>query len=55
LFVRKDRLIAKKGAPFYYCGTVNYESHEGEKPMSVVTLLDCPLSDALLNEFKNYS
>jgi SOS-response transcriptional repressor LexA len=55
LFVRKDRLIAKKGAPFYYCGTVNYVSHEGEKPMSVVTLLDCPLSDVLLNEFKSYS
>ena len=55
LFVRKNKLEAKKGAPFYYCGTVNYISHEGEKPMSVVTELDCPLTNALLNEFKNYN
>ena len=51
LFVRKDRLIAKKGAPFYYCGTVNYVSHEGEKPMSVVTELDSELSEYLKLEF----
>ena len=51
LFVRKDRLIAKKGAPFYYCGTVNDVSHEGEKPMSVITGLDYELSEYLKTEF----
>jgi len=51
LFVRKNKLEAKKGAPFYYCGTVNYVSHEGEKPMSVVTGLDCELSEYLKLEF----
>jgi hypothetical protein len=51
LFVRKNKLEAKKAAPFYYCGTVNYVSHEGEKPMSVVTGLDCELSEYLKLEF----
>jgi SOS-response transcriptional repressor LexA len=51
LFVRKNKLEAKKGAPFYYCGTVNYESHEGEKPMSVIAGLDCELSESLKLEF----
>ena len=51
LFVRKNKLEAKKGAPFYYCGTVNYVSHEGEKPMSVLTTLDYALSDYLKLEF----
>ena len=51
LFVRKNKLEAKKGAPFYYCGTVNYVSHEGEKPMSVVARLDSELNDYLKLEF----
>jgi hypothetical protein len=51
LFVRKNKLEAKKGAPFYYCGAVNYESHEGEKPMSVVVGLDSELSESLKLEF----
>lgn len=51
LFVRKNKLEAKKGAPFYYCGTVNYESHEGEKPMSVIAGLESELSEYLKLEF----
>ena len=51
LFVRKNKLEAKKGAPFYYCGTVNYVSHEGEKPMSVISTLDNELSEYLKLEF----
>ena len=51
LFVRKNKLEAKKGAPFYYCGTVNYDSHEGEKPMSVISTLDNELSEYLKLEF----
>jgi SOS-response transcriptional repressor LexA len=51
LFVRKNKLEAKKGAPFYYCGTVKYVSHEGEKPMSVIATLDNELSEYLKSEF----
>jgi hypothetical protein len=51
LFVRRDRLIAKKGAPFFYCGPMNYVSHEGEKPMSVVTKLENELNEYLKLEF----
>jgi hypothetical protein len=38
---------AKKAAPFYYCGPMEYVSHEGEKPMSVVTGLDNELLEYL--------
>ena len=51
LFVRKNKLEDKKAAPFYYCGTLNYESHKGEKPMSVITTLDYALSNYLKLEF----
>ncbi len=51
LFVRKNKLEAKKAAPFYYCGPMEYVSHEGEKPMSVVTRLDNGLSEYLKLEF----
>ncbi len=51
LFVRKNKLEAKKGAPFIYCGSVQYVSHKGEKPMSVTWQLDAPLSDQLLEHF----
>jgi SOS-response transcriptional repressor LexA len=51
LFVRKNKLEAKKAAPFYYCGPMEYVSHEGEKPMSVVTGLDNKLPEYLKLEF----
>ena len=51
LFVRKNKLEAKKAAPFYYCGPMEYVSHEGEKPMSVVTGLDHELDEYLKMEF----
>lgn len=51
LFVRKNKLEAKKAAPFYYCGPMEYVSHEGEKPMSVVTRLDKGLNVYLKMEF----
>ena len=51
LFVRKNKMEAKKAAPFYYCGPMEYVSHEGEKPMSVVTGLDNELSEYLKLEF----
>lgn len=51
LFVRKNKLEAKKAALFYYCGPMEYASHDGEKPMSVVTRLDSELSEYLKTEF----
>lgn len=51
LFVRKNKLEAKVGAPFYYCGTTNYVSHEGEKPVSAISKLDNELSEYLKLEF----
>ena len=36
LCVRKAKLMHGKGAPFVYCGPVEFESWEGEKPISVL-------------------
>jgi superfamily II DNA or RNA helicase/SAM-dependent methyltransferase len=36
LFVRENKLRNGKAAPFTYFGPVNYQSHEGSKPMSVI-------------------
>ena len=35
LFVRKHKLLDGKAAPFVYCGLVDFESWEGEQPISV--------------------
>jgi len=47
LFVRALKLESGKAAPFIYCGAVSYESHEGEKPMSVTWLLKTSLPDCV--------
>src|SRR5690554_3816900 len=36
LFVRGNKLLNKKAAPFTYYGTMGYQSHEGSSPMSVI-------------------
>jgi SOS-response transcriptional repressor LexA len=36
LFVRDGKLAGKKAAPFVYHGRVQYQSHQGSEPMSVV-------------------
>jgi hypothetical protein len=36
LFVRENKLTNGKAAPFTYCGPIDYQSHEGSEPMSVV-------------------
>jgi hypothetical protein len=51
LFVRMNKLVASKGAPFYYCGTVKYLSHSGSNPISVKFSLNNPLSDDLIQGF----
>jgi len=51
LFVRKNKLINKKAAPFTYCGTVTYSEHNSTKPMNVKWHLDSPLSADLFEYF----
>ena len=51
LFVRKNKLEAKKGAPFIYCGKLQYLKHEGEKPMSVEWALSSSLSEGVWQQF----
>jgi len=36
LFVREQKLHNGKAAPFTYYGTMDYQSHEGQKPMNVI-------------------
>ncbi|NWO07380.1 MAG: DUF3427 domain-containing protein, partial [Alteromonadaceae bacterium] len=36
LFVRENKLLNKKAAPFTYYGKMDYQSHEGSRPMSVI-------------------
>ena len=35
LFVRRQKLADSKGAPFVYCGVVDFASWEGETPIAV--------------------
>jgi hypothetical protein len=46
LFVR-----SRKGEPYRACGRVRRESHEGNRPMSIVWRLETPLPAALFREF----
>jgi superfamily II DNA or RNA helicase/HKD family nuclease/SOS-response transcriptional repressor LexA len=43
LFVRENKLLNGKAAPFHYYGEVDYVSHEGSKPMSVIWKLNTSL------------
>ncbi|MDO3720164.1 DUF3427 domain-containing protein [Marinobacter sp. chi1] len=40
LFVRENKLRNGKAAPFTYFGPVEYKSHEGSSPMSVIFRLN---------------
>ncbi len=35
LFVRPEKLRGSKAAPFLYCGVVDFEAWEGERPITV--------------------
>lgn len=51
LFVRaKGKTPSGTGAPFYYCGPVEYVSWTGEKPITVVWKLTRPVPSALWKE-----
>jgi hypothetical protein len=51
LFVRRNKLEFGKGAPFFYCGTLRYQKHNGAAPMNVFWELDTPLSGDLVDVF----
>lgn len=50
LFVRKRKVIDGKAAPFVYCGTVDFVSWEGDRPISVVWNLREPVPPAIREE-----
>ena len=52
LFVRKNKLTPEgKGAPFVYCGVLDFDSWEGEAPISVTFKMRTPLSEELFADF----
>ncbi len=40
LFVRKERKIKGKGAPFVYCGQIALDAYHGDKPMNMKFILE---------------
>ena len=51
LFIRKERKIEQKAAPFIYCGEVDFVDWEGEKPITVRWRLQIQLTTALAELF----
>jgi hypothetical protein len=47
LFVRPSKRINGKGAPFIYCGDLDFVSWEGEQPITVVWSLRSPIPQGL--------
>ncbi len=47
LFIRNRKVIDGKAAPFVYCGPVDFESWNGEKPISVTWRLREPVPEGL--------
>ncbi len=47
LFVRRKKVLDQKAAPFVYCGEVDFEQWEGEKPISVIWKLREPVPQAI--------
>lgn len=47
LFIRNRKVLDGKAAPFVYCGPVDFESWEGEKPISVTWRLREPVPEGL--------
>lgn len=52
LFVRKDRKIKGKAAPFIYCGDVAFEDWDGDAPIKIRWRLKSPLPDRTAEFFK---
>ena len=47
LLVRKRKVFDGKAAPFVYCGIVEFESWEGDQPISVIWRLCDPVPPAM--------
>jgi len=47
LFVRRGKLLDGKAAPFLYCGEVDFQRWEGQKPITVWWHLQNPLPERL--------
>lgn len=53
LFVRRDAKTPQgTGAPFYYCGEVDFLKWHGEKPITVQLRLRHPLPSRLQQQFR---
>jgi superfamily II DNA or RNA helicase len=51
LFVRKSGKLGEKAAPFLYCGTLQFQRWEGDKPITVWWRLETPLSPRMAELF----
>jgi hypothetical protein len=51
LFVRRDRLFEGKAEKYVYCGELDFEQWEGEKPITVRWKLRSPLPEGLFAYF----
>jgi hypothetical protein len=51
LFVRPEKSIGKKAAPFHYCGEVDFQDWSGEKPITVQWELRETVPDWLAGQF----
>jgi hypothetical protein len=51
LFVRRSKKLDGKGAPFTYCGDLDFVSWEGEQPITVIWSLRSPLPEQLQKAF----
>ena len=52
LLVRKRSKVGSKGAPFIYCGEVDFVDWEGEKPITVHWRLRRRISDRVAELFE---
>jgi len=52
LFVRRSKKISSKAAPFYYCGPVEFEKWQGERPISIDWQLNNSVPDRLHKLFR---
>ena len=51
LFVRKNKKIANRAAPFIYCGEVDFQSWDGDKPITIQWNLKEPLPEEFYSQF----
>ena len=52
LFVRKHRREGSRTAPFLYCGELEFQRWEGERPITVWWELDEPVPEQLWRELE---